>query len=392
MCTRKRLISNINLKQFERTLLPLPIWKSLTNQEYDQLNNYLKSLPPISARQVYLVFKYKNDLWKSRSSIIGNNPIDYEYQVGLMINRLQNPIFIRTLGLIQCYEDTKMKQSEIACLRSDQVNTKSKWVYSRDIITTEYFEGTSLADIILDAIETQNKNQLLRTYKMILSIMLYVIDTISHIKFTHYNLIPNNIIVSKSNEVVIQGFENSYIGGLSGRKWTSDVSIVDAITNSVNPNIYDPYFDIVNSMEVIFAIFTDRQNINVSRMISKFRSITSKLGFGINSVITPDQYGYIIDYEWLSNIPQNDRILLGENIPRNIQALKVFPKLDYKSIDAKGVNTKLKFYTEDTNLVVSRLLTGYKLYKLNEMALVISPHEFRQQVMNLIRDEINSIQ
>src|SRR5579871_6722186 len=254
---------------FERKLKDLSKWKApVDKQDYEEIDAKLKlaKLIKSSEETPSLVFTFDHFIGKTFDLTDDKNRIAYEYVIGTKLNELNNPIFIRTVGLIPCF--TSMENIEngefLRCLMINDI----KDPIHQDIVLTEPFDGIGLDAYVNQNIKshrnnideymnrktlTERKSEIrkdirnvtIKLTQKIISIMTYIINNLSKIEFTHYDLHLGNILISLHDEIAIIDFGTSYISGYPKDYQTSALITTQALILGANPNVYDPYFDMI---------------------------------------------------------------------------------------------------------------------------------------------------
>ncbi len=193
-----------------------------------------------------------------------------EYAVNVILDDLKIPLFMPAKVFYLC--GGTGTDLSITC----RGNTK----YEHLII--DYVEGVTLTDYIQTA-------SLLDILKILYIIFESYRDT-AQVEFTHYNLVPANIIVDTNitiyNEVlamniicpIIVNFEQAYCKGLNG--YIGYVSPNNA-ANNIYPDIYSPAYDIATLLAntckaCIQKGLSDTENRIMSKIKETYRSFSGK--------------------------------------------------------------------------------------------------------------------
>lgn len=191
----------------------------------------------------------------------------HEFNVGCKLNEINSPHLIKYLAYIPCY-------CKFNILSTDEDKKSS-------FILMEYAEGKTLKLLYK---EINEHDFILIVYH----ILLIIADLQSKIKFTHYDLHFNNIIVNTtmnkkiykyncfgneysietSYEIKIIDFGSSYVCDVLN-DWV-DVNINSAI-NGVVPSVYDNFYDIcylVNYFLQYIKIRNEKYNLIIDEILN----------------------------------------------------------------------------------------------------------------------------
>lgn len=152
---------------------------------------------------------------------ICNECVEREYNVGVLVNSYNNKHLVKTLGY---YE------------KVDKNNIRGSYV------VTKYIKGVPLSQKDFDA-------------KLLMRIWNIIYGLQKEMKFTHYDLHFDNIIIGPNNDITIIDLSRSYIDGIL-------TSYVDtAWTDSaVTPGIFDPLFDLAYFLGEIVMRYPELAN------------------------------------------------------------------------------------------------------------------------------------
>ena len=178
--------------------------KNISQKDY-----IIDSVNSIGTNGIVLLL-YNNIIAKTVTST-NVDPIEYEYDVQIILNKLRDiiPNFTKTLDLIECnnyiaqmiHNNMTLQKNIVNDVLHNQPMCSKTFKYKSKYILQEYINGETLFDSVFN--EYINKNDVLLIYIQILFALQIAQN---EYKFTHYDLHSNNIILETLDEPCIYSY------------------------------------------------------------------------------------------------------------------------------------------------------------------------------------------
>lgn len=191
------------------------------------------------------------------------SPFRYSYKIGKILTQLNPSLFVNVIDFIDCYYNDNDQRYTLQSQNNLHVNI---------IIKEKLIAATSLQELFNGIVDVNDP------FRSAMGIILNVHKILASLpfRFTHYDLNPDNILI-KNGKIIIDNMDSSYVdAGPDNSGFTSYISFNDSLYQGINPNIYDPYYDIIY---LISHIFRDYERVLNNELLSMFKKLLQQLGY-----------------------------------------------------------------------------------------------------------------